>query len=84
MKIFDATPPPDFPDIVVVEQDRGSSARHPEAAFYLRVRGLGSDVQVHQLPGATGTGHAREMARALGFEATHWTLPGEGRAHRYS
>lgn len=83
MKTFDATPPPDFPELVIIEQDREFSARNPLAAFYLRVKGPGSDVQVHQLPGALGTGHARELARALGFEATHWTFPGDGQAHRY-
>ena len=51
--------------------------------YWLRVKGDGADVRAHQLTGAIGPGHARQIARMMGFEPTHWTLPGDGRAYLF-
>ena len=61
MKIIDATPPADFPAQVIVAQDARFTKRHPQAAYYLRVQGPNNAVRAHELPGAIGTGHAREL-----------------------
>lgn len=83
MQIIDATPPTNFPAQVIVAQDAAFAERHPHAAYYLRVKGPDNAVDVHQLPGAIGGGHARQMARAMGFDPTHWTMPGDGRPYLF-
>ena len=83
MKIIDATPPADYPEQVVVAQDAAFIERHPEAAYWLRVKLVNNGVDAHQLPGAVGPAHARQMAAALGFAPTHWTNPGESRPHLF-
>lgn len=76
MKITGATPPPDFPNLVVIEQDRDFSARHPEAAFWLRLKGTRSSIQAHPPCPRSGA--------SAGILADNWTLPGDGRAYRYA
>lgn len=83
MKTFDATPPADYPEQVVVAQDAAFAARYPDAAYWLRVKLQDNGVGVHQLRGAVGPAHARQMARALGFAPTHWTNPGDSRPHLF-
>lgn len=83
MKSIDATPPADYPDQVVVAQDAAFTARNPNAAYWLRVKLPDNGVGVHQLLGAVGPTHARQMARTLGFAPTHWTNPGDSRPHLF-
>jgi hypothetical protein len=83
MKTFDATPQADYPEQVIVAGDTEFTARHPEAAYRLRVKLPDNGVAVHQLPGAVGPTHARQMARAMGFEPTHWTNLGDSRPHLF-
>jgi hypothetical protein len=83
MKIFDATPPADYPEQVVVAHDAAFVARNPDAAYWLRVKLSESGVGMHKLPGAVGPAHARQMARGLGFDPTHWTSPGDSRPHLF-
>ena len=83
MRIIDCTPPADFPDQVIMTQSAAFIERHPEAAHYLRIKSDGNNVKVVQLTGAIGTGHARQMAREMGYDPTHWTFPGEGEAFRF-
>ncbi|MCL6485666.1 hypothetical protein AKG95_29200 (plasmid) [Janthinobacterium lividum] len=83
MQIFNATPPADFPAQVIVAHDAKFAASHPNDVYWLRVKGDGADVRAHQLTGAIGPGHARQIARTMGFEPTHWTLPGDGRAYLF-
>jgi hypothetical protein len=81
--IIDATPPPDFPSQVVIEQPKEFSRRHPQAAYWLRVKTESGKVDAVQLGGAVGPAHARRLARELGFEPTHWTEPGYGVPHLF-
>jgi hypothetical protein len=83
MKTFDATPPANYPEQVVVAQDAAFVARNPDAAYWLRVKLPDNGVAVHHLPGAVGPAHARQMARSQGFEPTHWTSPGDSRPHLF-
>jgi hypothetical protein len=83
IRIFDATPPADFPSQVIVTQDQYFIDRNPGAAYYLRVKVSDVRVETHQLPGAVGPAHARRMAREKGFDPTHWTSAGQGIAHPF-
>ena len=78
MRVIDATPPKDFPDQVIIAQNPDFIERHPDAAYYLRVKAGPKKVNVHPLPGAIGPSVARDMARRMGFEPTHYTMPGSG------
>lgn len=70
MDIIDATPPADFPAQVVI-MDRGHGQRHPNKAFYLRVI-VENGVDTVDLDGAVTPMGARKIARAKGYEPTHW------------
>lgn len=83
MKIINATPPANFPEQVVVAQDDAFIKRNPEAAYWLRVRGLGANVEVYQLPCAVGPSHAKKIAQNKGFNPTHWINSSEGVAHPF-
>ena len=83
MQIINATPPADFPAQVIMAHDAAFASRHPDDAYYLRVKGGEGSVQTYRLTGAIGTGHARLMAKSMGFEPTHWTLPGDGHAFMF-
>jgi hypothetical protein len=73
MQIIDPTPAADFPAQVIVVQDSAFGVRNPQAAYYLRVQGENYAFRAHELPNAIGTGHARQMACAMGLEPTHKT-----------
>lgn len=81
--MIDATPPADYPDQVVVAQDERFVARHPDAAYWLRVKRPNNGVDVHLLTGAIGPAHARRIACAKGFDPTHWTNPGDSLPHLF-
>lgn len=83
MKTFDATPPADYPEQVIVAQDKEFTKRNPNAAYYLRVKLPENGVDVRQLPGAVGPAHARQMAKEMGFDPTHWTDTGDSRPHLF-
>lgn len=79
MNIVNGTPPAGYPEQVVVAQDSAFAARHPKAAYWLRVSLREGGVRAVQLPGAIGPHHAHRIARDLGFAPTHFTDPGDGR-----
>lgn len=78
-KMIDATPPDAFPNQVIVQQDPDFARRHPQAAYYLRVKLDDGSVDTVSLHGAVCLADARKLARERGYEPTHYTLPGDGR-----
>jgi hypothetical protein len=76
-----ATPPSDFPEQVIV-MDKELVARHPDKVFYLRVI-IPDGTDVVPLDGAITPGHAREMARRLGYNPTHWVVVPEGQLNKF-
>ncbi len=71
MKIIDATPPENFPPVAII-MDRQLAQRHPAKAFYLRVALPEGGAQHVDLDEAVTPLDARKMARAKGYEPTHW------------
>lgn len=73
MNIVDATPPADFPDLVIfMDTDKGFNERNPGKGFYLRIRLDGNNVDIVNFEDCYTLPHARQLARAKGYEPTHW------------
>lgn len=81
MQIVDATPPADFPTQVIV-MDKELGKRHPNKVFYLRVA-VENGIDHIDLDGAVTPLDARRMARAQGYEPTHWMMVGDSRPMRF-
>lgn len=68
--VVDATPPPDFPDQVIV-LDPEFATKNPGEGYYLRMKS-GEDVETVRLSGESTLPGARSLACNLGFNPTHW------------
>jgi len=73
------TQSPDLPTPLVVMQDAEFAKRHPHKAFYLRITDRDGSAATVDLNGAVTLLDAREVARGLGFDPTHWIAPGDSR-----
>ena len=82
MNIIDATPPSDLPDQVVIF-DKDLGMRHPEKAFYLRVK-VEKGIDMIDLNGAFTPLDARKIAISKGYSPTHWMQVGDRQLKRYS
>lgn len=71
MKIIDATPPADFPSLIII-MNKELGKRHPSKVFYLRVALPDGGAKHVDLDDAVTPVDARKMARAKGYEPTHW------------
>lgn len=81
MQIIDASPPADFP-VLVIMMDKELGQRHPDKTFYLRIA-LENGVDHVDLDGAITPVEARRMAREKGYEPTHWMIVGESRPNMF-
>lgn len=82
MKIIDATPPADFPSLVVV-MDRALGQKNPNKTFYLRVAKADGHVGHVDLDGAVTPVDARRLAREKGYDPTHWMAADDARPMMY-
>lgn len=81
MNIIDATPPSDFPDqVVILDKDLGT--RHPDKAYYLRVK-VEKGVDIIDLNGAVTPLDARKIAISKGYSPTHWMQVGDSQLNCY-
>ena len=76
-RTVDGTPPPDFPEQVII-MDRAFAQRHPTNGFYLRLAPPGGHVNTIRLDNEVTPVGARRSAQALGYPPTHWMEVGDG------
>ena len=81
MKVFNATPPADFPRQVIV-MDSALAARHPDKGFYLRIGHDNGDVDVVDLHGEMTLVGAVNAAQKKGYQPSHWMETTAGCASR--
>ncbi|MYM92621.1 hypothetical protein [Duganella vulcania] len=82
MDIIDATPPSDFPQLVII-MDKELAKRHPAKLFYLRVARPEGGANHVDLDHAVTPVDARQMALAKGYEPTHWMEVQDMAPHRF-
>jgi hypothetical protein len=81
MNQSNATPPDDFP-VQVIIMDKELAERFPAKVFYLRVA-IENGVDHVSLDDAVTPLDARNKARVLGYEPTHWMVAQEGIPQRF-
>jgi hypothetical protein len=75
----DCTPPADIPDQVIMMEDTDFGRRHPDKAFYLRLKVNERDVDFVDLgPGIVTPLGARARAKELGYSPAHWCRVSDG------
>lgn len=79
MQIINATPPADFPKLVIVF-DRELDRRMPGRGFYVRVGTPEGNVDIVDLEGERTLPGAVSAAIAKGYSPTHWMETTEGHA----
>lgn len=82
VKTINATPPDDFPDVVIV-MDKEIAKRHPEKGFYLRIKESSNGVKLVDLDGEITPVGARRKAQAMGHEPSQWMDSSDGILMRF-
>ncbi|MFK4135906.1 hypothetical protein ACI2KR_27025 [Pseudomonas luteola] len=72
-----------LPDQVIVMDDTDFGKRHPDKAFYLRVKSDPNTIDQINLDGAQSVVAARAIAKNLGHDVEHWIAVSTSVLHRF-